>query len=79
MKPFAGVVVSLIVAGAAGPILAAQSPAEPVLTEPSTVAGAITLPAGTRIELALTAPVWLARQAPTPNGARTPNQRTDEQ
>lgn len=57
MKPFAGVVAVLIAASAAGAILAAPFQSEPVPTEPGSAA-AITLPAGTRIELALTAPAW---------------------
>ena len=64
MKPFAGVVALLMVAGAAGSTLAGQSPNEPVPNETNSVAAVITLPAGTRIELALTAPVWSRSTGP---------------
>jgi len=62
MKPFAEMVALLMVAGAAGPILAAQSPTERVPEEPGSAV--ITLPAGTHIELALTAPVWSKSTGP---------------
>ncbi len=64
MKPFAGVVALLMVAGAAGSTLAAQSPSEPVPNENNPAPAVITLPAGTRIELALTAPVWSRSTGP---------------
>jgi hypothetical protein len=64
MKPFAGVVALLMVAGAAGFTLPAQSPSEPVPTETNSGPAVITLPAGTRIELVLTAPVWSRSTGP---------------
>jgi hypothetical protein len=63
MKPFAGGIASLIVA-AAGHVLAAQPPSNPIPSEAGNAAATIALPAGSKVELALTSPVWARTAKP---------------
>src|ERR1700676_3349745 len=64
MKPLAGIIAPLVMLCAAGDRMSSQSQPDSISTETSRVAATITLPAGTRVELDVTGPVWARTAKP---------------